>query len=254
MQSSRLCDFVLQTFVQGEKGACLPEQGIGAVAEQLNARLPTNCVRLGCKVAEIQSDERGGEALLEDGSRVTFEAVVIATEGPEAARLLDQSPDPRPAGASTTLYFSLDAADLPFTEPLLVLNGDGAAMDGRTINTVSFPSSVTPSYAPPGRALCSVAIVGKLSLFPEEVLAKDVLQQLTAWFGPKVDKWTYLRSYVIPHGQPSQSPPNAFAKRSVRFGRRIYLCGDHTTTPTLNGALGSGARAASVVCEDLLQT
>jgi len=251
-QSSKLCDFVLQNFVQGEQGACLPERGIGAVSEQLFKKLPTGSVRLNCKVEQIESEEIGGKAYLADGTHVAFEAAVIATEGPEAARLLQEDGDPRPVGASTTVYFGLDVASLPFTEPCLVLNGGGAPIDGHTINTVSFPSSVCPSYAPPGRALASTTIVGEPSL-PEKDLVEDVRQQLIEWFGPEVAKWSYLRTYVIRYGQPPQEPPNAFAKRAVRAGRRLYVCGDHTTTPTLNGALGSGARVAAVVCQDLLR-
>ncbi len=43
--SSRLFDFVMRCLVTGAN--CLPAGGIGAVAEQLAARLPPGVVRLG---------------------------------------------------------------------------------------------------------------------------------------------------------------------------------------------------------------
>jgi len=228
-------------------GDSFPARGIGAISQQLHEQLPKDCVQLGCAVAEIKSDETGGEAVLENGDHVTFEAAIIATEGPEAARFLGQPPDPRQGGASTTLYFSLDEADLPFEEACKLLNGDGTRMDGRTVNSLAFPSNISPSRAPPGRALCGVVVAGEPSL-AEEKLVQDVRRQLIAWFGPEVTRWTYLRSYVTRQALPAQRPQNE------RVGPHLYVCGDHTEVPAIYSALGSGMRASVAVCRDLLVT
>ena len=77
----------------------------------------------------------------------------------------------RGALSSACVYFSLDHPP-PVTEPILILNGasyhaggngdgnGGGGGGGGVINTVCFPSVVRPSYAPAGRHLASVGIVG----------------------------------------------------------------------------------------------
>ena len=51
-----------------------------------------------------------------------------------------------------------------------------------------------PSYAPVGKSLASVTVVGLVSQSDEE-LEKIIRTQLTDWFGPIVDEWKYLRTY-----------------------------------------------------------
>lgn len=244
MMPRKLCDNLFQNFWQS--GDSFPKEGIGAISKQLQNKLPSGCVHLGCKVKEIKTDVNGGEVLLADGDRFCFDAAIIATEGPEAMRLLGQPPDVRPGGAGITLYFSLDEADLPFPEACKLLNGDGTATDGRTVNSLAFPTNIDPSRAPKGRALCGVVIVGEPAL-PEEDLVQDVRNQLTAWFGSTVASWTYLRSYRTRQALPKRKPEPT----PVCVGPRLYICGDHTAVPAIYAALGSGARVAATVCKDL---
>src|SRR6185436_4019110 len=105
--------------------------------------------RLGVKVETLGE----GEVRLAGGERVPASAVVLATEAPEAARLL---PDLRPPGSHSTacLYFAADQA--PLAKPLLVLNGEGRG----PVDNLCVPSAVAPSYAPAGKSLVSATVVG----------------------------------------------------------------------------------------------
>lgn len=47
-----------------------------------------------------------------------------------------------------------------------------------------------------------------------------------------------------------QAPPTDLS-RPVRLGSGLYVCGDHRTTATLDGALKSGRLAAEAVLADL---
>ena len=108
--------------------------------------------------------------------------------------------------SSTCLYFSLDGAP-PVTDPLLVLNGEGVNSD-RPVNNVCFPSAVAPKYAPEGKSLASVTVVGLADGVSDEALASSCKAQLEGWFGESVKEWNFLRSYRIKHSQPGQTPPN----------------------------------------------
>lgn len=49
-----------------------------------------------------------------------------------------------------------------------------------------------------------------------------------------------------------QEPPTDLV-RSVQLGGRLYVCGDHRDTATLDGALKSGRRAAEALIADTVQ-
>jgi hypothetical protein len=65
-----------------------------------------------------------------------------------------------------------------------------------------------------------------------------------------VDEWEHLRTDVIHHGQPSQSPPFN-PKQAVALGEGMFVCGDHRDTASLQGAMFSGGRAAAAVLAHL---
>lgn len=230
--SRRVSDVLWRSFFTGE--AVLPAAGMGAIPRQLADRLPSGTVRLGCEVSAVER----GHVTLADGGTLSGSAVVVATEGPVAARLLGLAdPGSRPVSC---VWFAAD--DAPFEEPLILLDGEGR---GPAANVVVH-SNVAPTYAPPGAALVACAVVGPA---PPGLVA-DVRDQLRRWFGPVVDRWRHLRTDEIAHGQPRQDPPFA-PRRPVRHPSGAYVCGDHRDTASIQGALFSGRRAAEAVVADL---
>lgn len=303
-QSSRMFEFVFSLFSTG--AACLPADGMGAVAAQLAADLPRGCVELNAEVAAL---EPGGLSLA-DGTEVRCAAVVLATDAPAASRLLATRgeaaaappPELRRGLSSTCLYFAVEGPP-PVTRPVLCLNaraGGAAFPDDRApsspaasdaeelagaarqvvVNNLCFPSVVCPSYAPPGRTLASVNVLGSpdlpearpppaspppivspcesrrdetLPLRRQAELVAAVLAQCEGWFGEGVRGWRFLRRYTVPYAQPAQAPllGDDFERRPRGLGGGVYLCGDHTSTPTLNGALASGEAAARELMADM---
>jgi phytoene dehydrogenase-like protein len=230
--SRRLFDVYWRCFADGD--AVLPAAGMGAIPTQLAAALPEGTVRLRSTVVGVERDE----VALADGSRVSGCAVVVATEGPAAARLLGLAdPGSRPV---CCVWFAADEA--PWEEPVLLLDGEGR---GPASNVVVH-TNVAPSYGPPGAALVACAVVGAGS----DDLEVEVRHQLRRWFGSVVDSWRHLRTDVIPHGQPEQLPPFS-PRRSVRHGSGTYVCGDHRDTASTQGALFSGRRTAEAVDADV---
>ena len=171
-------------------------------------------------------------------------AVVLATEGPEVERLLGRS-DSNDSVSETCLYFS--TKHLPIKDPFLVINGDGKG----PINNVAFPSMVSPAYAPEGRHLVSVVVLG---LPPGDAAGIElpVRAQLAAWFGPAVRQWRYLKTYRIRHALPNQLPPTidpTVTKAAVEPG--VYVCGEYMSLPGIQWAMLSGRRSAETVIDDL---
>jgi predicted NAD/FAD-dependent oxidoreductase len=130
---------------------------------------------------------------------------------------------------------------------MLVLNGDGAG----PANNFAVISQVAPSYAPAGKSLISVTVLGTQQLTDQQ-LSGFVIAQMKNWFGPAASSWRHLKSYRIPHAQPQQYPGALEPpQRPVRIRPGIYLCGDHRDNASINGAMFSGRRAAEAVLADL---
>jgi len=216
----------------------LPQDGIGAVAEQLAASVD---VRLNAKVDAVREG-----SIDVNGKTLAFDRVVVAVDGPAAAKLL---PDLKPvqARASTCVYFSLDAKDLPTQLPIILLiPGD----DG-PLNNVCFPSNVQSSYAPEGRALCSATIIDSLTDVPDDVEAAARSHLAKLFPAANVGSWTFERLYRVPFAQPRQQLDKQTLEGSPAYSDSIYVCGDHLTDPSLNGALASGRRAAAACLKSL---
>lgn len=232
--SSRFFEFVFRMFSEGH--AALPARGMGAVAEQLAARLPAGALRFNTRVEALTD----GAVRLAGGETLAAKAVVVAADLPEAARLLPELTPPGRRGTAC-LYFA--ASEPPVKKPILVLDGEGSG----PINNLCVPSAVAQTYAPAGQNLISASTVG----IPEQddaALEKAARVQLTSWFGPEVTSWRHLKTYRIPFSLPARASLDP-AALPVCPRPGLYVCGDHRETPSLQGAMASGRRAAAAVLE-----
>lgn len=232
--SARFARFVLGSFLGGP--TAVPALGMQAIADQLVAGLPDGTVQLGVRVAAIDS----GELVLAGGQRMDAGAIVVAAEGPEASRLLPGDLPVADSVRATCLWF--DAPASPAPGGALVLDGDGHG----PVNNLAVMSDVAPAYAPPGRALVNAAVQDPdWAAKPDDELEAGVRAQLRTWYGDGVDGWRLLRTDRIVHAQPAQ-PAGALdpPQRPVRRGERLWCCGDHRDTASINGALASGRRTA----------
>jgi predicted NAD/FAD-dependent oxidoreductase len=119
------------------------------------------------------------------------------------------------------------------------------------VNNAVVVSNASPAYAPAGKALVAASVVGG----PPESdadLDRSARGQLTAWFGPPVAGWRFLRAYRIPHALPNQDAGKLDPwQRPVRLGAGLYVCGDHRDNASIDGAMTSGRRAAEAVAVEL---
>jgi len=234
--SSRMFEFGFRMFSMGD--TALPSGGMGAIPEQIAARLPAGTVRTEARVESVQEDG----VTLKSGEKIKARSVVVATEGPEAARLLG---DKERLGSRSVscLYFETD--EPPLSEPLLVLNGEGKG----PINSLCSPSSVAPNYAPTGKSLVSVTMIGNPDQ-DDQQLETAVRTQLTEWFGASVKGWHYLRTYRIPHALPMQTPPVSDpTSRPHQIRPGLFVCGEYQNVASIQWAMVSGRRAAEAVID-----
>ncbi|WOL01091.1 hypothetical protein Cni_G09804 [Canna indica] len=245
--TSRLFDFVFKCLALGEN--TLPSAGIAAIPEQLATRLPPGSLRLRSRVTSV--DPGGAAVKLEGGEVIPANlGVIVAVDQAEAGRLLPQvlAPKKKKVGSERStvcLYFSADRAAVQ--EPILFLNGSGEGI----VNNMFFASNVAPSYAPKGKTLVSVSLVGAFEVWSDDDLLSEVVRELSCWFGPEeVGGWRHLRTYRIGFAQPDQTPPTKLMDREPRVGAGLYLCGDHWSSATFDGALVSGRRAAKALLQD----
>jgi phytoene dehydrogenase-like protein len=230
--SRRMFDVIFRSLSEGE--SVLPSRGMHALPLQLASRLSDGTIRLNSRVKEIQ----GCSVSLESGEAISARAVVVATDGPTASKLLGLPPvESRKVGC---VYFSADTP--PTREKLVVLDGTG---NGPVLN-VAVLSNVAPSYAPANKHLIVAALPG----VTEGNLESISREQLRSWWGPQVDAWKHLRTYVIDHGGPVQRPPFS-PKQRVDLGEGRFVCGDHRDTGSIQGAMYSGRRCGEAVVQSL---
>jgi len=228
--------FLFRMFATG--AATLPREGMGAICRQLASRLPPDGVRLGAAVTSVSRDH----VQLDDGARVDAADVVVATDGAAAATLVDVPP-PSSHRATTCVSFAVRGAP-PIRERMLLLKGSGRGV----VLHLCVPSVVQPSYAPAGAHLVSVTALGAQRPDLEEAVRAD----LRRWFGAQVDAWDHLRTTHVARALPALDTEAPVMQRTgaARLPSGVVVCGDHLSTPSIQGAMASGRRAADLLLSD----
>jgi phytoene dehydrogenase-like protein len=234
--SSRMFEFVFKMLSEG--ATSVPAHGMGAIPAQIAEKFSPDAIRLNCRVESLHENEitfAGGETM-------RARAIVVATDGPSAAHLVGEAE--HASRSVSCFYYSAEEPPVPF--PMITLNGDGAG----PVNNFAVMSQVAPSYAPAGKHLISVSVLGTQELTDAQ-LGGFIIAQMKNWFGVVARSWRFLKSYKIPHAQPQQYPGALDPpERSVRVRPGIYVCGDHRDNASIHGAMLSGRRAADAVLED----
>ncbi|MEZ3115597.1 NAD(P)/FAD-dependent oxidoreductase [Halobaculum sp. MBLA0147] len=250
--SKHVFEYTFRTLSRGR--IAVPADGMGAIAEQLADRVRAAGVEIvrNEALAEIET-ERGGGAVRGSGpvafrtteARREAEALVVATDPKRAREVTGVELIPTTGKPSTTQYYAL-----PTTEPL----GTGEKIllhtDGESPNVVVPLSEVAPEYAPDDRELLCATFLGEDALDRDEAaLAADTRDALTAWYPERsFDGLEPIHTDRLPFAQFAQ-PPGVFETLPAPTdpSGSVYLAGDYTEWSSIQGAMDSGARAASAV-------
>jgi phytoene dehydrogenase-like protein len=247
--SSRYFQFLFRMFAYGD--AVVPENGMETLPRQLAVRLKSGTLDTNVRVSAIRRNGNG--FVLDAGKKASCAArlVVSAVEDEQFRSLLNNlNGHRRPTSdlvkwnRTTTFYYA--AARTPIDGPLLVLNGDGPAAG--PVNHVMVLSQASERYAPPGMHLIAANIVGRAPQSDSQIeqLERNARAQLEGWFGAAVTRWTVVGGYPIVHALPLCAHAE-WQQSNPRLMEGVYVCGDYRETPSIQGALASGRRAAESV-------
>jgi phytoene dehydrogenase-like protein len=215
--------YYMKQFLEGN--AAMPAAGIGAIPGQLAAALPLGSIRLGVQVTQVSAHQ----VTFSDGATVDAEHVILATDASAAAKLLGVSLEKGAFWSTKTLYFEAPAQS-DFKQMLhLVPNS-------RVLH-YAYLNHVQPSYAPEGKDLISVTTLDV------SMHSVDVLTELAPFVGPSIQKWAFLKEYLLPEALPVVGAFYVLKQKAADVG--IVLAGDFTGFPSLQSAMASGRFAAA---------
>jgi len=238
---SRQFGFVWTMLTQGN--TILPTGGMQAVAEQIASGIPRYLFRMGNRVSEVMYGSSGQVEGVRFNTTEVLSAsrVVIATDAEEAARLVGQ-PITTEFKSSTCLYFEIPK---PLVEgPYIILNGSGNGV----VNHIAPVSAANPSYAPHGKHLVSVTVLGVPEMNDDQ-LAQTVKEEVSAW-SPEIGAymWRFIRAYRIRNAQLAQ--PVGFIEHlpnNATQHNNLYWAGEFTENSSIDGAIRSGLDCARMI-------
>ncbi|MEU9510094.1 NAD(P)/FAD-dependent oxidoreductase [Micromonospora sp. NPDC048170] len=230
--SSHVLAMVLRSFARGRIG--LPAEGMAALPRAVADPLPVDLIELDTPVSEVAP----GRVRTQAGD-IRCRAVVVAVDPPAAATLLPSLPAVR-MHSYTTYYHS--TAEAPLDEPILLVDGDRRELVANTVVT----SQAAPTYAPAGRHLVATSVVG-----PSAPPEPTVRAELARLYGRSTADWTHLTTVSVPDALPAAPPPQGRLRKPVALGKGLFVAGDHRDSPSVQGALASGWRAAGAVLTEL---
>lgn len=170
---------------------------------------------------------------------ISTRAILIAADPAAAERLVPGLPVPRQRVLVTT-YHATD--EPPVGRPVLLLDGTGRSGIANSIVL----TLAAPGYAPPGRHLVATTAPAEAEL--SEAAIRDHLAIL---YGQPTGNWDHLRTVRAEPGLVAAPPPQGNLRKPVRLTGTLFIAGDHRDTPSLQGALVSGRRAARAVLGEL---
>jgi protoporphyrinogen oxidase len=227
--NSTFFKFLYGQFAKGD--VVVPKNGMQAIPEQIAGYLSRKQIRLNTTVQKID----GKTVCLENGETIEADKIIVATEANAAAKLLGKEPNVEFNG-TICMYFESDIPLNTEGKPYLIINSN----KNELIDHLLVMSEIAPSYAPLGKTLISVNIVGDKA-FSEE----NVKTELAEWFG-KENVWNHLKTYKIPEALP-QFLSTSVIIRDLKIDEFTYRCGDYTAYPSLNAAMKTGRKVAEML-------
>lgn len=234
----------------------LPRQGMGVLTNAL-AGACTRFVHLSTPVERIViEDGRARGVVTSGGERIEADALICATTASTAARIVPDLPGELRAVLGRVRYSSCCYVAFGL-EANILTDGSHAALfppgSPTFLTMVTNLAATTPEAAPPGKTLVHALIRGEhaRSLFPEDddEVVRRVLEEMRRFFPAMPQQPLFARVYRWPEAFFLASGGMLRDTRDMRLQLAkhvggLFLAGDYTRLPSLNGALRSGADAA----------
>jgi protoporphyrinogen oxidase len=217
---------VIASFINGKSG--IPSKGVGEFASRIADQIED--LRFNTQVEEIDS-----KGVVTNQGRINATGVILATDLTTAGQLLGAQEIGRLA-SSTTWYHS--TPNSPTENAELIVDSQAR---GPVVNSIVI-SNLSRIYAPSGQHLISSTTIRHSS-------ESEVRRHLTQMWGVSTEEWRFLAKYEINSALPLFEP--GYKKRqAVKIEKNIYCAGDYLESPSQNGALLSGRKAAEQLLID----
>jgi oxygen-dependent protoporphyrinogen oxidase len=264
-EASRAAFLLRLAAEQGAEAGTLREPA-GLLAEVLAARLG---VRTGCTALRIEASASGALRIAAAGpsgaEALEADAVVLALPAPEAARV----------GAPLLASAEREQLAAVRYDPALTWSGTAHHIPVSVATRVRIPRRAGAPFSAlvlePRRAPIAAVPAGRVLAIarppwsaawlaaPDDAVAKEAGAELARWLpGAAVpDEAGRVHRFEQAWPRFEVGRYRALARfRAVgedrrRAGRRLYFAGDFLAAPTLEGAVGSGLRAAADLLADL---
>ncbi len=241
--SAALFRYYLKKFATGR--ALLPAGGIGEIPKQMAAGLPAGTLRLGCTVERLsQLGNRVDAVVTAGGEKIACDLLLLATEAPATARLLERSAPGKPPRGTTVVYFS--GGSPLYKRKMLAL----PAGRGRFVRHFVQLTNVAPEYAPAGSHLLCATVLDRRGLTDDSLFA-TALGEIAAIY-PEARHLRPLSIVDVPYGQHRQAAGFAreftAAPAPTSFDN-VWLAGDQTGACSIQSAMAGGERAARLLAE-----
>jgi len=220
--SNRMARELIHWFIKGNPG--VPAAGVGCVSNALSQDLD---IEYGVDVEKISS-----KSVQTSKGKLQADYVVVALDPVSSAQLLNL-PLPK-MNHSKSWYFKIPEGEI--SSDVLRIGGMGPVINSIVI------SNVAPNYAPSGSGLLVATTLG-------DGAEEEVRAHLSYLWEVQSENWTLLKFIDIPNSLPNHPPGKELVVEDVLLDG-IYLAGDWMATPSQQGALLSGRRAANAIIAD----
>ncbi len=217
---------IIGSFINGRSG--IPARGVGELADRMASRIKD--LRLNTQVEEILD---GG--VKTNQGFIKAEKIILATDLTTAGQLLGAGEIGRLSG-STTWYHATE--NPPTNNAELIVD---SVNRGPVVNSIVI-SNLAEGYAPTGQSLISSTTISHAS-------ESEVRRQLALMWGCSTEDWRFLAKYEINSALPLFQPGYVKTK-NMKTEKNVYSAGDYLESPSQNGALLSGRKAAEQLLID----
>ncbi len=248
--------YLANTFLRPHK-LMQPEKGAGALARALRDAC-ADVTRVSTPVRKVLVGERGATGVVIDGETIEADAVICAVPAPVALEIIPGLPQRVRETLSNVTYSSACRLVMGLDHPPLPPGWHGAIYPEDETPLILDRSINLPDCVPPGKSTLDL-IAGRerakqlLELDDEEVkreLLRDIRRNPPPGSAlPGDDEGLFTRVYrwkiAVCNGPPGMFRSVANARRDLAQDLpNLFLAGDYTRVPLVNGALSSGISAA----------
>jgi protoporphyrinogen oxidase len=251
--SSRLFEFTFRNFLFGN--AFLPKNGMQALPQLISKNVDLNNIFLKTKIISIEKNNNKYCVIDSSNNSCEFDFVIIATEHSSSIELIKnyainstvEMLSNLKTLSTTCLHYKTKTS--PYNEPLLYLNQNKEQLFAHLTPI----TNINPNYSTSKDCLVSVTVKNS-DEYALDQLDSILRSELKNHFGEQINGWDLIDikkvNYALPYMTKSNLSPWS---RTKEVYEKIYIGGDYTETPSIDGAIKAGVTIASHIIDRVNQ-